>query len=491
MDKAHRRAQALIRERLAEWKHRPLVFVQEALNVSHIEQWQHDVLVDLETEDQISIKSGHGVGKTALLSWLIWWYLFTQYPCRIPCTAPSEHQLNDILWSELAKWRERLTPPLNQMAEMNSDMAYIKGSKMASFAAARVARKERPEAFQGFHSDHVLLILDEASGIEDIIYETALGATTGARYKIILTGNPTRTTGFFYNSFTKARKLWKTYTVSNLDITRAGHDGRYAENIASQYGKESNIYRIRVLGMFPEASANAVFPIGLVEEATVRKDVEPIMEFWPVWGLDVARTGTNRTAIAKRCSNVLLEPIKARGGLDTVQVVGWLREEYEATSEPMRPREIIVDTIGLGAGVFDVARREGLPVRGMNVAERPTVFERGKKRFTNMRAELYWKAREWFEDRTCIMPDDGALITELAVIEYDYTQPGLLIKVEGKDDIVKKLQDEFKSPDLADAFMLTFAGGRVRRREPIRGPRKRYGRSHGYRRDSDPSGWAA
>jgi hypothetical protein len=259
------------------------------------------------------------------------------------------------------------------------------------------------------------------------------------------------------------------------------------------YGKDSNIYRIRVLGEFPVAGDKNVFPLYLLELAIDRKGVEKTYNFHPVWGLDVARTGSNRTALAKRCGNTLLEPIQAWSGLDNVEVAALLRDIYDETPDEMKPGEIFVDTIGLGAGVYDIAKKNGLPVIGRPVSERPSVWKKGSRRFFKLRDEVYWRAREWFEDRTCIIPDDPHLIKELSIIEYDFTGSDLLLKVEGKADIVKKLQDDYGSPDLADAFVLTFLGGKKLRSEPIHGPRKRYGSSYGRDRSDGRkhSGWGA
>lgn len=485
----------LVGKKIIKWKQNPEAFVKEALEVDYLEAWQQEYLRALSSEDRISIRSGHGVGKSAVLAWTILWYLITHYPCKIACTAPSEHQLADILWAEVNKWKQRLPTPLDTLLEINSDMIYIKGLKWISFAVARVARKEKPEAFQGFHAEHMMFIGDEASGIEDIIFETAMGAMTTGRTKVVLTGNPTKTFGFFYNTFGRARDKYYCIHASTLDINRPGSAAEeYASLIRSMYGEESNIYRIRVLGEFPIAGDRNVFPLHLLEMAVDRRTVDPTFEFHPVWGLDVARTGSNRTALAKRCGNQLLEKIKYWSGLDNVQVAALLRDEYDETPDQMKPAEIYVDTIGLGAGVYDIAKKNGLPVIGRPVSERPSVWKKGQRRFNRLRDEAYWRAREWFEGRTCIIPDDAGLIKELSVIEYDFSGADLLIKVEGKDDIVKKLQDEYGSPDLADAFVLTFLGGKRLRSEPIQGPRKRYGSSERHGRGSrrpEHSGWGA
>lgn len=422
----------------------------------------------MAAHDRIAIKSGHGVGKSAVLAWIILWFLLSRFPCKVPVTAPTSHQLEDVLWGEIATWHRRLPEPLRQQLTLGAGTVALSAAPKESFSVARTARKEQPEAFQGFHSEHLLFAVDEGSGVEDIIFEVGEGAMTTPGAKTILGGNPTRTQGYFYDAFHRHRERWKTITVSCIDATkivdprrRAALDA-YAADMAAKYGADSNIYRVRVLGDFPESEDDVVIPLSWCEGA-VGREIVPIRGFRTVWGLDVARFGSDRTALAKRCANVLLEPVKAWNGLDLMQVCGRVLDEFEALAdgeegdrarpdfETRLPAEILVDAIGLGAGVVDRLRELGLPAIGVNVSESPASGER----FMRLRDELWWKAREWFEARDCLMAQDDALIGELASPKYAFTSAGK-IKVEGKDDMKKR---GVQSPDLADAFCLTFGGG--------------------------------
>lgn len=446
---------------LLEWAADPDLFVREALGAEP-ESWQTAALRAVAQHDRIAIRSGHGVGKSALLAWLVLWFLMTRAPCKLPCTAPTAHQLQDILWGEIAKWSRRLRerhPVLADLVQVKSDRVELKEAAAEAFAVARTARKETPEAFQGFHSENLLFIVDEASGVDDAIFEVGEGAMSTPGAKTVLTGNPTRTSGYFYDAFHRGRAAWTTLKVPCADsrlVSRA-----YAAGMASRYGSESNIYRVRVMGEFPTSEDDAVIPLAWCE-AAVGRDVQPIPGFRVVWGLDVARFGSDRTALAKRRANVLLEPVKAWHGLDTMQVCGVIVHEYETAGdaddtaldrnrEPTLPGEILVDSIGLGAGVVDRLRELGLPARGVNVAEASAIDTRHNRH----RDELWWRAREWFQARDGAMPDDPALIAELSLPKYRFTSAGK-IQVESKDDLKSR---GVQSPDLADAFCLTFAGG--------------------------------
>lgn len=456
---------AIARARLRRWRDDPKKFVTEALG-ARPEPWQSKALAAAVSHDRLAVRSGHGVGKTAFLAWLILWWLVTRFPARVAATAPTGHQLADVLWGEIAKWHRCLPDELRDELVVRAATVELRGAPNESFAAARTARREQPEAFQGFHCEHMLFIADEASGIDDVIFEVGAGAMSTAGAKTVLTGNPTRNSGYFFDAFHKLRKRWWTRRVSSRDVPRArGH----IEDVIETYGKDSNAYRIRVLGEFPEQADEAVIPLDWIESAVAR-EVAAIESLRPVWGLDVARYGDDRSALAKRKGNVLLEPVLWWRGKDTMQTTGRVMEEWRDTPESMRPAEILVDAIGIGAGVADRLYELGLPVRAINVAEQPAATDR----FARLRDELWWRARDWFAARDCKIAGDEALIGELSAPAFAYTSAGRIV-VESKDDMKAR---GLASPDLADAFVLTFAGG-VERETPPGEAKKRYARVDG------------
>jgi len=411
------------------------------------EAWQIEALSALVTDDRIAIRSGHGVGKSAFMAWVVLWWLCTRFPAKIACTAPTAHQLEDVLWGEIAKWHRQMAEPYRGWLSVGSGRVEQKDNASEAFAVARTARKEQPEAFQGFHSDNMLFIVDEASGVEDIIFEVGQGAMSTEGAKTLMAGNPTRTSGYFYDAFHKMRARWRTFRVSCKDSTRVAPG--YADEIADQYGPDSNVYRVRVEGEFPLEDDDAVIPLHLCEGAIIR-EVEMSERTRPVWGLDPARFGDDRTALCKRHVNCIYEPVRFWRGKDTMQTAGMVKLEYDQTPEHLRPSNIYVDVIGLGAGVVDRLNEMGLPVSGINVGEAPSIRER----FMRRRDELWFQAREWLEARDCRIPDQGELIAELTAPKYKLTSSGK-VQVESKDEMKKR---GIPSPDLADAFCLTLAG---------------------------------
>lgn len=437
---------------LNRWFKNPGNFVKEAFGAKP-EKWQKQALEDLRDHDRIAIRSGHGVGKSTLLAWIILWWLLTRYPAKVACTANTSTQLSDVLWGELDKWWRKLPPGFKKLLELKSERMEFLGDPKQCFAVARTARKETPEAFQGYHSPNMLFIIDEASGVDDIIFEVGRGAMSSKGAKTIMTGNPTRTNGYFYNAFHSMKEFWKTMRVSCEDSTQVSQ--RYIDECKMEYGEDSNTYRVRVLGEFPLEGDDVVIPLHLVEAAVIR-DVQQI-ESEEVWGLDVARFGDDATTLAKRKGNTLKEKVYWLKNKDLMQVCGFVVDQYNAAVKAGEPPEVIfVDSIGMGAGVVDRLSELGLPVVGINVAEVPAFGDR----FMRLRDELWFSSREWFKTMEVKIPDDGALIAELTLPTYNFTSGGKL-KVESKDEIKKRTARSAgslgKSPDRADSFNLTFA----------------------------------
>jgi len=432
-------------EAIAALRADPALFVETVLQATP-QKWQRKALDAIAKHDRVAIKSGHGVGKTAFESWVVLWWLMTHYPCKVAVTANSAHQLSDVLWTEIDRWARNMPSAFKDLLEFKSDKISLKGAT-DSFAVARTSRRENPESLAGFHSPHMLFVVEEASGVPNVIFETASGALSTPGAKIIMCGNPTRSDGYFYDAFHNDRDKWHCITVSCEEGEYV--DPKFIDEMAQKYGAESNVFKVRVLGEFPTQSDDVLLPLHLIEDAVTR-DVEAGPTTPVVWGLDVARFGGDRSALAKRQGNVLVEPIKTWQNKDLMELAGIVLSEYDAVPYSMRPQAIYIDAIGLGAGLADRLRELDMPAVAVSVSETASL----KDRFNRLRDELFWGAREWFEARDCHIPDDGTLMAELSGIRYKYLSTGKL-KVESKDEMKRRGQ---RSPDVADAFVLTFAG---------------------------------
>ena len=432
---------------VSRYAHDTSRFVYEVLGILP-DRWQIRVLKAYDRgERRISIRSCHGSGKTALAAWMALHQMCFFFPQKTVVTAPSAPQLFDAFFVELKHWINLLPDDVHKLFIVKSDRIELKSAPESSFLSCRTSRADSPEALQGVHSDHVLLICDEASGIPESVFEAASGSMSGLNACTLLIGNPVRITGLFYDTHTRIADDWFVETVSAYDTNRVSQE--FIDEMAKKYGEESNVFRVRVLGEFPLVDDDSVIPFSLVESARNR-ETEPNPDASIVWGLDVARFGTDKSALCKRQRNVVLEPIQVWQQLNLMQLSGRILQMWKDAPLSERPTEILIDSIGLGAGVVDRLQELGLPAIGINVAESPALGDT----YRNLRAELWFACKDWLSKLDCSLPDtDRALAEELVAPRYDFTSSGKM-QVESKDQMRKRLGH---SPDRADALVLTFA----------------------------------
>lgn len=434
---------------LSRYHDDPAGFSEHVVGMKPLD-WQREVMDAIASGERLlSLRSGHGVGKSSCAAILILWFLLTRYPCKVVVTAPTASQLFDALFAELKSRLKEMPPAISGLLEATSDRVVLKSSPTEAFCSARTSSKERPEALAGVHSANVLLVADEASGIPAEVYEAAGGSMSGENAHTLLLGNPVRASGFFYRTQTELADRWWTRKVSCLDSPLVSQD--FIEDMKSRYGEDSNAFRVRCLGDFPVADDDTYIPLHLIESA-VHRDIDDSPSAAVVWGLDPARYGSDRSALAKRRGGKLIE-IKSWRDKSTMELAGIVVDEYETAKFSDRPTEICVDSIGIGAGVVDRLMELDLPARGVNVAESASMSQK----YMRLRDELWGKAREWFEARECVIPNDDQLIHELAAPRFAFTSTGK-IKIESKDEMRKR---GIRSPDLADSFCLTLASNAI------------------------------
>ena len=424
----------------------PVRFAREVIGIEP-DEWQVELLdaVAAPAIRRISVRSGHGVGKSTGVAMAAIWHVLMRYPSKTVVTAPTSAQLFDACFAEMKSVAKRLKPPFNTLLEVKSDRIELKSAPESTFISCRTSRAEQPEALAGVHSEHVLLLADEASGVPEAVFEAASGSMSGVHATTVLTGNPTRNTGFFYETHTRLREDWHTMHVSCIDSPRVADD--FVEDMRKRYGEDSPAYHVRVLGNFPPSEEDTVIPVSLIEHAF--NNVVKVHDDTPaVWGLDVARQGGDSSVLCKR-QGPLIHPLTVWRNLDLMQLSGAVKAEHDNMPMSRKPAEIIIDSNGFGAGVLDRLRELGLPARGLNVSERAVA----KQTYLNLRAELWFKAKAWLEGMDVSLPKDDALYAELAGPRYMFTSSGK-IQVESKESMKKR---GIRSPDRADALCLALA----------------------------------
>lgn len=435
-------------------------FAEEVFGIE-LDEWQEKVLRDIgRGERRVSVAACHGPGKTFAAAIAVNHKLVCHFPQHVVVTAPSKGQLEGALVKEVKILFKQLPPVLQELFEVKKTRIELRAAPEESYFEARTAREEKPEALQGVHCDggFVLLIADEASGIHEKIYEAAAGSMSGHNTTTLLLSNPTRSSGFFFDTHHKLADMWCTYRVSHEDSDRVTDD--FVEDIRRRYGEDSNAYRVRCQGLFPKTDDDTVIPYEFCIAARDRDiTLPPAHRMDQIWSLDVARFGDDANCLLKRNRLAVLPDIQVWGGVDLMETTGRVKLEWDDTPEVERPSQILVDVIGYGAAVVDRLRELGLPVRGINVAEGSSY----KDRYLNLRAELWFTAREWLmkQDRKLPKCEGGCsrdcnherLVQELTAPKYETTSSGKL-KVESKADMKKR---GHRSPNVADAMVLSFA----------------------------------
>ena len=356
-------------ESIPLWKNDPVMFMREVL-LFEPDDWQIEVAYDLRDYPRVSVKSGQGVGKTGVEAALLLWFLVCFPFPRIVATAPTKQQLHDVLWAEVDKWMSN-SPLLSMLLKWTKTYVYMIGYEKRWFAVARTATK--PENMQGFHEDNMLFIVDEASGVADPIMEAITGTLAGENNKLLLMGNPTKTSGTFYESHTVDRALYRCHTVNAENSKRTNK-----ENIAAmkrKYGADSNVVRVRVYGEFPEQEDDVFIPISWLEAScqTEMSDITAkalgkyrndagILQPADVRGVthiqigcDIARFGDDKTCIGFRVNEVV-QLFKKYNGQDTSWTASNIAILYKSLKQNFKYKEkiaVVVDDGGVGGGVVD------------------------------------------------------------------------------------------------------------------------------------------
>ena len=424
------------------------------------QQWQKDLLIDLAEEVkqrgfdgtspvapiQFSTASGHGIGKSAIVAWLIRWIMDTRPFAKGVVTANTGEQLRTKTWSELAKWHGMgLTQhwyTLNSGA--GSLNMYHNEFRETWRVDALTSREENSEAFAGLHAANStpFYIFDEASAVPDRIYEVREGGLTDGEPMIFDFGNPTRNSGRFYqNMVGRFRNNYIRRFIDSRDVEQTNKE--LFDQWQKDYGEDSDFFKVRVRGMFPDAGSLQFISVGDVEKC-IDLEVfvgpsEPL-----VMGVDVARFGDDSSVIYLRQGRDA-----ENQGFHVYQQIDsmTLSAEVSRIANEKRPDAILVDGGGVGGPVVDRLRQLGHDVIEINFGSKAT-----QKGYANMRAQMWGNLRDAIK-AGIRLPEDEDLKTDLTGVEYGYNIRNE-IQLERKEDMKKR---GLSSPDMADALALTYA----------------------------------
>lgn len=444
-------------------------------------KWQRQVLTDIADHIKqnqgkidfdtlrLAVASGRGIGKSALVSWLVLWMMTTRIGATVIVSANSESQLRSVTWAEITKWSSmsintywweisatRVAPAkwLTELVERDLK----KGTRYWSLEG-RLWSAENPDAYAGVHNyDGVMLVFDEASGIDDSIWAVASGfftENTPNRFWCCFS-NPRRNTGYFYETFHGKRAFWQNRQVDARDVE--GTDKNVYQQIIDEYGPDSYQAHVEVYGSFPSESDDQFIPANVVDEAMKRPKHKDDSAPYVV-GVDPARFGSDSTVIAIRQGRDIVE-IKKYKGDDTMTVVGHIIE----TIEQYKPALVCIDEGGLGAGVVDRLKEQRYKVRGVNFANK----SKNPMMYGNLRAQIWGDMKQWLKDAS--IPSDRYLKSDLISPLMKPDSKGAIFLESKKDMKARGLA----SPDAADAIALTFAYPVASRQYVDKSPRRGY-----------------
>lgn len=469
----------MLDEAILYYADHPVEFVEDVIGATPDAE-QAKILRSVAKNRLTSVRSGHGVGKSTVEAWVVIWFMATRQFPKIPCTAPTQHQLFDILWAEVSKWL-RHNKALSTELIWTKEKVYMKGYPEEWFAVARTASK--PDALQGFHAEDVLYIIDEASGVDDSIFEPVLGALSTPGARLLMCGNPTQLSGFFYESHTKNRANYATFHIDGRNSSRVSQE--FVQTIINMYGEDSDVFRVRVAGEFPLQEDDIFIPLSLVENSIMTEFSPRKSPNLVHIGCDVARFGDDKTVIGYKIDEKVTL-YKKRQGQDTMKTADNIIILGEELVKRYRLDElemaipVKVDDGGVGGGVVDRLRqiKRNDPERFWWLEIYPVKFgERIRHKYyhdstTYMMAVVKKLLQPYDEEGhkkpvELILPDDDDLVAQLSGRKYGLTEASK-IKIESKKDVKKRGQP---SPDAADCVLLLCL--------PVKPPKKRGGKANG------------
>lgn len=412
---------------------------------------------------RVTVASGHGVGKSSSCAIIVLWFLFGRINSQIACTAPTATQMHDVLWKEISIWISRMPDVIRDLYDHTSDYVRIKEQPKAWFARAKTSSKENSEALAGVHSaTGVMLLSDEASGIEEQIFVTMDATLTEEKYLVILIGNPTRNNGYFYDSHNRNRELWITLHFSGMEsplVTK-----KYEEEQALLHGgRETEQYGIRVLGKFPSEDTMSkdgyIRLFGDRDLNTIPKTQELRFGKNSILGVDPSGDGEDATVMFIRDDikgKVLFKESISNVKSIAEKIITFI-DFYE-----LNPRNVVVDAFGIGANIaHEVAKatRGRCIISPVNVGE-PCDFENDRDNYINKRALYFHKEmKNWMRAGGQIV-EDATLEKELDTIYYRRGTNGR-VQIMPKVEMKKR---GYNSPNVADAVMLTFHRNYIKNR---------------------------
>lgn len=430
----------------------PVYFCEKVLGVN---LWikQKQILWSIRDNPNTIVVSCNAGGKSFTMACATLWWLFTHKHSLVLTTAPTWRQVVSVLWAEIGRLYTQARVPLG------GDFTQGQLKISDKWVALGLPSSEEVR-FQGFHAEDILIIFDEAAGIDMPIYTAAAGNLTSKNSRFVLIGNPTSPSGAFYE-YSK-NPNWNKITISAFDSPAINEPDKYPYLVnakwikerEAEWGKDSPMYISRVLGQFPTEGEDTLIPLSWIEAATKRwterSNKELLVSDHVYLGVDVARYGRDSSVVVTYQPNKVMS-IRKHQGRDTVATTHLVTQEcISAGSKLIR---ITIDDTAIGAGVTDNLKHAGYPAVGVNFSQKAN----NQRHFKRVRDEMYFSMREHFRSGDIAIPPNEALMAQLSGIKYKQIPGGNQIQIESKDEMLER---GAQSPDEADALALCLYGAK-------------------------------
>jgi len=419
------------------WRAEPVIFIKEILG---IEPWsrQREIIESVRDNSRTSVRSASAVGKTAVSACIALWFLCAFRPATILTTGKSFRQVKEQLWREIRARHAQAKVSIG--GEITQTSLTLAGDWFALGFST-----DEPERITGFHNKHVLVIVDEGSGVLDEVYGAIENPLAAGFTRLLLLGNPTQSVGKFRDSF--ASSQYKSFHISAYDTPAFTGEGdypfliskKYVEDRREEWGEDNPLYEVYILGDFPSGETDRLIPFGLAE-AAINRDLK-VEDESKKMGIDTARFGDDETAL-----------YVVQGG----KVIGshfWKKADTEASIgrivheiSEYHPDVINIDE-GYNPGIVDGLKALKHKVNGISFQGKA----KNNKLFANIRAEIWWNLSERFKEGTIQIPSDKKLLKQLTDIKKRPLNRYDQIIIESKEEMKAR---GLKSPDRGDALAL-------------------------------------
>jgi len=427
------------------WQADPVGFIRDILGV---ELWskQRQIAESVRDNERTAVRSCSAGGKTAVAACIVLWFLCAFRPCTVLTTAKSHRQVKEQLWREIRTRHAKANPPIGgdvTQLDINLDNNWF----------AKGFSTDEPERITGFHNENVLVVIDEASGIEDAVYGAIDNPLAAGFTRLLLLGNPTQTIGKFYDAFSS--EAYKSFHISAFDTPGYTGEGafpfliskKYVNGKIKEWGEDSPLYEVYILGNFPSGEGDRLIPFGLAEQAT-RKVIKPEKDEVIAIGCDLARLGEDESVLYIRQGGKIIQ-WKTWRKAKTEACIGQIAHEINWVKDKFDRLPIVNVDEGYNPGVVDGLSEQGFEVNGIAFGSKA----HNDKWYANKRAEMFFELADRFKTEDISIPDDKVLLKQITDIKPKGLNRQDQRILESKEEMKHR---GVKSPDRADALALCF-----------------------------------